>query len=89
MLTTLSLVTDFFMFSSRFYGSLNLMEDQVLILSYKSDVICAFLFAAMCLRSVVGGKQRHAPCVALSLHQIIFFVSDEFHGNHKTITRLR
>ena len=42
-----------------------------------------------CLRTVVGGKQGHAPCEILSLQQFLFLVSVEFHVGHKTVRDLR
>ena len=42
-----------------------------------------------CAKTVVGGKQGHAPCRILSLRQNLFCMSIEFHGNHKTVTKLR
>ena len=42
-----------------------------------------------CLKTVVGGKQGHAPCKILSLQQSTFFVSVEFHGDHKAVTKMR
>ena len=36
-----------------------------------------------CPKTVFGGKQWHAPCKILSLQQS-FFMSSEFHGDHKT-----
>ena len=40
-------------------------------------------------RTVVVGKQWHAPCKILLLQQRLFLVSIEFHGDHKTVTRMR
>ena len=34
-----------------------------------------------------GGKQGHASCEKLLLQQIPLFVSVEFHGDHKTVTK--
>ena len=42
-----------------------------------------------CLMTVAGGKQGHAPCRMLPLQQILFFVSLKFHGDHKTVTKMR
>ena len=41
-----------------------------------------------CLQTVFVGRQGYSPCNILSLHQNLF-VSDEFHGDHKTVTKLR
>ena len=41
------------------------------------------------LESVNGGMQGHAPCEILPFNQIPFFVSVKFHGNLKTVTKLR
>ena len=35
------------------------------------------------------GKQGNAPCRILSLQQSLFLVSVEFHGDHKTVRKLR
>ena len=37
-----------------------------------------------CVKTVVGCKQEHAPCKILPLKQILFPMSIEFHGDHKT-----
>ena len=42
-----------------------------------------------CLKTAVGCKQGHAPCKIFSLQQNLFVVSVEFHGDHKTVTKLR
>ena len=42
-----------------------------------------------CPKTVVGGKQGHAPCKILSLQQSLFYVSVKFHGDHKTVIKLR
>ena len=42
-----------------------------------------------CLRTVVEGKQGHVPCKILLLHQSLFFVSVEFHGDHSIVIKLR
>ena len=42
-----------------------------------------------CPKTVVGGKQEHAPCKVHSLQQSLFIVSAEFHGGHKTVIKLR
>ena len=34
-----------------------------------------------CLKTVVDGKQRHAPCKICSLQQRLMFVSLDFHGD--------
>ena len=41
-----------------------------------------------CPKTVVGGRQGNAPCKSLLL-QPSLFVSVEFHGDHKTVTKLR
>ena len=40
------------------------------------------------VRTVVGGKNGHAPCKNVVLADPLF-VSVEFHANHKTVTKLR
>ena len=40
------------------------------------------------LITVVGGKQGHASCGILSLQQSLF-LSVKFHGDHRTVTKLR
>ena len=42
-----------------------------------------------CLNTVVRGKEGHAACKIPSLQQSLFLVSVEFHGDHKTVTKLR
>ena len=42
-----------------------------------------------CLQTVVGGKQGHALCKILSLQQILFLVSFEFHRDHKTVIKFK
>ena len=42
-----------------------------------------------CPRTVVGGKKWYAPCKILLLKQNLFFVSVEFYGDHKTVTKLK
>ena len=37
-----------------------------------------------CVKTVVGGKQGHAPCEILSLYKTSFFVSIKFNGDHTT-----
>ena len=37
---------------------------------------------------VVGGKQGLGPCKILSFKQGLFFVSVEFFGDHKTVTKM-
>ena len=39
--------------------------------------------------TVAGGKQGHAACKILSLQQSLFYVSVEFHGDHKTVTKIK
>ena len=42
-----------------------------------------------CPKTVAGDKRRQALCKILSLQQSLFLVSVEFHGDHKTIIKLR
>ena len=37
----------------------------------------------------LGCKHGHDPCEILLLRQCLFFVSVEFHGDHKTVIKLR
>ena len=48
-----------------------------------------FLKIVVEVKTLVGGKQWHAPCKMRSLQQSFFVVSVEFHGDHKTVTMLR
>ena len=41
------------------------------------------------LKTVVGGKQEHAPCKVLSPKQIVFIASFKSRGDYKTVTELR
>ena len=34
------------------------------------------------------GKQGHAPCRILSLHQCLFFLLVKFHGDCRTVTKM-
>ena len=45
------------------------------------------LGTATCLKTVVVGKEGHAPCNILWL-QHIFFMLVEFNGDHKTVRKL-
>ena len=45
------------------------------------------LVTTTCHKTVVGGRQGHAPCRILLLHKACFCVSVEFHGDHITATR--
>ena len=47
------------------------------------------LGTTICLKTVVGGTQGHAPSRICSLQQSLFFASVEFHGDHNTVTTLR
>ena len=40
-----------------------------------------------CLRTVVWGKQGHAPCEILLLHQTPFPLLVKFCGDHKTVKK--
>ena len=42
-----------------------------------------------CPMNVFGGKQGYSPCKMLLLQQGLSFGSAEFHGDHKTVTKLR
>ena len=46
------------------------------------------LRTSTCHRSVSGGMQGYAPCKMHLLQQNLFFVSFEFHGDHKTVTNM-
>ena len=43
---------------------------------------------AIFLHTVIEGKQGHTPCRMHSLQQSLFLCL-EFHGDHKSVTRLR
>ena len=45
------------------------------------------LWTTACLKTVSGGKQGHAPCKILLLQQSPYFVSDEFHSDHKIVNK--
>ena len=51
---------------------------------------CEGLGTTKCRKTVVVGKQGHAPCKILLLPQSLFFMSVESHGDHhKTVIKLR
>ena len=41
-----------------------------------------------CHKTMIGGKQGHAPCKILSLQQSLFLL-DKFHADYKTVTKIR
>ena len=41
-----------------------------------------------CPKTVVGGKQGHAPCKISLLQESLFLASVEFYGGHKTEVNL-
>ena len=43
----------------------------------------------MCFHDVAFLPGGNAPCKILSLEQSFFYTSVEFHGDHKTVTKLR
>ena len=42
-----------------------------------------------CPKTVVGGKQGHAPWKIPLLQQTLFFVPIKFHGDHTADTKMR
>ena len=78
---------------------LNLLALQdVVFLPSKASFSTTFLLncgaskslrATTCLKTVVGGKQGHAPCKIPYLQQSNnTFVSVDFHGDHKTVFQI-
>ena len=47
-----------------------------------------YIYVCVCLRTLVGGRQKHPPCEIFSPTNHLF-VSVKFNGDHKTVTKMR